>query len=204
MYTYKQMLVIKNLYLKNILYNINLKVKNGLILGIFGSSGSGKSSLLKSIKGFYDNWTGEITYNNRKINKYDSSIGYILQEPIFFLHMSVMENLLLTNKSIDEINAKLKSLNLEYLLLKNINNLSGGERQKLNIVRTLLMNPRILLIDEPTSAMDEENRKFFYNVIKKLNEDEKITIILVSHDNESKLICNKIIYISDGKIINND
>jgi ABC-type multidrug transport system ATPase subunit len=198
------MLVIKNLYLKNILYNINLKVKNGLILGIFGSSGSGKSSLLKSIKGFYDNWTGEITYNNRKINKYDSSIGYILQEPIFFLHMSVMENLLLTNKSIDEINAKLKSLNLEYLLLKNINNLSGGERQKLNIVRTLLMNPRILLIDEPTSAMDEENRKFFYNVIKKLNEDEKITIILVSHDNESKLICNKIIYISDGKIINND
>lgn len=198
------MLVIKNLYLKNILYNINLKVKNGLILGIFGSSGSGKSSLLKSIKGFYDNWTGEITYNNRKINKYDSSIGYILQEPIFFLHMSVMENLLLTNKSRDEINAKLKSLNLEYLLLKNINNLSGGERQKLNIVRTLLMNPRILLIDEPTSAMDEENRKFFYNVIKKLNEDEKITIILVSHDNESKLICNKIIYISDGKIINND
>jgi ABC-type multidrug transport system ATPase subunit len=194
------MLVIKNLNLKNILHNINLLVEDEIILGLYGSSGSGKSSLLKCIKGFYNNWTGEILYNNKKINKYDSSIGYILQEPIFFPHMTIMENLLLTNKTPEEINTRLKNLNLEYLLNKNLNNLSGGEKQKLNIARALLMDPKILLMDEPTSAMDEENRKFFYDTIEILNKKEKITIILISHDNESKSICHKIIYMTDGKI----
>lgn len=198
------MLEIKNLYVNNILHNINLTIQDGLLVGIFGQSGSGKTTLLKTIKGFNNNYEGEITFNNKKINLYDTSIGYIFQENIFFNHLSIMENFLLTGKSKKQIQEVIEYLNLNHLINKNINDLSGGEKQRLGICRSLLMDPKILLMDEPTSALDSENRKLFYELFLKLNKEKKITILMITHDKDSKYIFNKIYYMNDGKIFNQE
>jgi ABC-type lipoprotein export system ATPase subunit len=196
------MLKIKNLYVENILHNINLSIKKGSLVGIFGVSGSGKTTLLKTIKGFNSNYRGEITFNNEKIDLYNKSIGYIFQENIFFNHLSLMENFLLTGKTLETIQENINYLNLGHLLNKNVKELSGGEKQRLGICRSLLMDPQILLMDEPTSALDYENRQLFYELFIKLNKEKKITIIMISHDKESKHIFNEVYYITNGKIEN--
>lgn len=198
------MLKITNLYVDNILHNINLSIKEGSLVGIFGASGSGKTTLLKTIKGFNSNWHGEITFKNNKIDLYDTSIVYIFQENIFFNHLSLIDNFLLTGKNLKEIYEMIEYLNLNHLINKKINELSGGEKQRLGICRSLLMNPKILLMDEPTSALDRENRQLFYELFLKLNKEKNITILMISHDNESKHIFNEIYYITDGKILNKE
>ena len=198
------MLKIKNLYVDNILHNINLSINEGTIVGIFGASGSGKTTLLKTIKGFNENWQGEITFKGKKIHVYDPSIGYIFQENIFFHHLSLIDNFLLTGKKIKEIYEIINYLNLSHLINKKIHELSGGEKQRLGICRSLLMDPQILLMDEPTSSLDEENRQLFYDIFLKLNKEKKITILMISHDKESKHIFNKVYYMIDGKIVNEE
>jgi ABC-type lipoprotein export system ATPase subunit len=198
------MLKIKNLYVNNILHNINLSIELGTIVGIFGTSGSGKTTLLRTIKGFNKNWQGEITFKDKEIDVYDTSIGYIFQENIFFNHLSLIDNFLLTGKNLEKIHEEINYLNLSHLINKKIHELSGGEKQRLGICRSLLMDPQILLMDEPTSALDEENRQIFYDIFLKLNKEKKITIIMISHDKESKHIFNKIYYMTDGKILNEE
>lgn len=194
-------LKITNLYVEKILHNINLSIESGTIVGIFGASGSGKTTLLKSIKGFNSNWQGEITYKDKKIDLYDTSIGYVFQENIFFNHLSLMDNFLLTGKNLKEIYEMIEYLNLNHLINKGIHELSGGEKQRLGICRSLLMDPEILLMDEPTSALDSENRQMFYDLFVKLNKEKKITIIMISHDKDSQHIFNKIYYIKDGRFV---
>jgi len=194
------MLHIRNLNVPGILNNINLEIPTGALCGIFGSSGSGKSTLLNSIKNFTNNWTGTIQFNGEDISKYNKKIGYVFQETILYAHMSVLENLQLTNVAEETIYEKLEEMSITYLLNKKPLQLSGGEKQRIGICRTLLMDPLLILMDEPTSALDPMNKNFIYNYIQKLNKEQKITFIIISHDEQSKYLFNRIYKMCKNKI----
>lgn len=195
------MLSIKNLNLLDILHDINLNIAKGIICGILGASGSGKTTLLKCIKNFRQDWTGSITYNNNKIDKFDTSIGYVFQETILYNHLSLMDNLKLTGASLDEIKQLLVYMNIDYLVNKHPAQLSGGEKQRIGICRSFLQNPTLLLMDEPTSALDFENKHIIFKDIEKLNKEKKITIIMISHDMDSKYLFDKTVYMDKGSVV---
>lgn len=195
------MLSIKNLNLLDILHDINLNIAKGIICGILGASGSGKTTLLKCIKNFRQDWTGSITYNNNKIDKFDTSIGYVFQETILYNHLSLMDNLKLTGASLDEIKQLLVYMNIDYLVNKHPAQLSGGEKQRIGICRSFLQNPTLLLMDEPTSALDSENKHIIFKDIEKLNKEKKITIIMISHDMDSKYLFDKTVYMDKGSVV---
>jgi ABC-type polar amino acid transport system ATPase subunit len=194
--------------------DISCTINPGEVLAILGPSGSGKTSLLKSIKGFYPK-EGTILLNNEIIkNNQDYRIGLIHQQPIIFPHWNIEKNLIFGNLLIKKqshqlINKQLKSIinmfQLNNILKKSIKNLSVGEKQRLAIVRCLMMEPQVILMDEPSSALDPINIKKLLNMINQLKQ-QGIIIIIASHDlHLIKAISNKIIFLGpDGKILFND
>lgn len=194
--------------------NININLQNIKILTIFGESGSGKTTLLKCISGLispnksYFKINDVILQDSKnkvfiKTNK--RKIGYIQQNPTLFSHLSVYENIFLGK---EKKNTYIKSdtiinlFKLNKILKRNVNNLSGGEKQRVLISQVLLTQPEIIILDEPLSAQDENMKKFIIKYIKNLNENFNIPIIWVSHNiNELKMLSKDIIYINKGKII---
>jgi ABC-type lipoprotein export system ATPase subunit len=171
------------------------------VIFILGKSGSGKTTFLKSI---YEK-KYLIKKNGENLNK----IGFMLQESILFPHWSVEENLILpqkiTNDSFDEkvVKQRIEELLIQFsikdLIHKNIHVLSGGEKQRLALIRVLLMNPEIILFDEPTSALDMANIEIF----KKIIEEMKVCCMIVSHDlNLAREIGEEFIIIKNKNEIN--
>lgn len=196
------MLRINNLSYKNILLNINLNFYPGDICGVFGHSGSGKSTLLKLIKGLVEeNREREtILLNNEKISLYDTSISYMHQESVFFTSKTIMENLLLTGKNIETVERYLEKLNLKEVAKKNILTLSGGEKQMLSICRALLLESKVLLMDEPFAALDGQNSKKISNIIKDIGVQNNLIIIIISHNSYNLDIYNQFLYLKNGRI----
>lgn len=206
---------IKNIYYESdntkILNGVNLKVEEGDCISIVGSSGSGKSTLLKLCADLIEISQGNIYYRGKDYMKYEPlelrrNISYCVQIPFLFGD-KVIENLEFPYKiRKDKFNEKaivslLERFGLdESILNKDINSLSGGEKQRVSITRTLVYTPDILLLDEATSALDKENAGKVENYIKELNE-KGTTIIWVTHNiDQSEGIFNKRIVMSDGKI----
>lgn len=193
--------------------SLSVNLNDGEILGILGPSGCGKTSLLKSIKGFFPK-EGTVLLNNEIINNNkDSRIGLVHQQPIMFPHWSVKENLIFGNllikkQSENEIHHKLNKIcqqfQLNNILNKQIKNLSVGEKQRLSIVRCLMMDPKIILMDEPSSALDPINIKKLCNIINKLKESG-VSMIIASHDlTFIKKVTDKIIFLAPkGNILFN-
>lgn len=188
------------------------------ITGIYGPSGSGKTSLLHCISGLSRPQKGEINIQGRTI--FSSSkkinipiekrnIGYVLQEGRLFPHMTVERNLLYgfkknsANKlSFSEI---VDMLNLEHLLKSKPTSISGGERQRTALGRTLLSSPEILLLDEPFSAVDTQLRNQILPFLLKIHNTVHIPILVVSHDLPDLLkLSNRICIIREGKCIGHD
>ena len=201
-----------------ILENINLEVSGGEIISIIGPSGSGKSTLLRCIIGLEKADSGEVYYERQLMNLKDkasyqeirSHMGFVFQHFNLFPNMTVMENCTLALKEVlhkkdDEAN-KIAMQYLEKVGLLNKaesypNKLSGGQKQRVAIARALCMNPEIMLFDEPTSALDPEMIKEVLEVIKEL-KNQGMTMIIVTHEmNFAKNISNRIIFIEDGHII---
>jgi ABC-type branched-subunit amino acid transport system ATPase component len=190
----------------NIFTNFNLVIRKNIITGFKGKSGFGKSTLFKLILGFYNSHiiNGHINFDNVNINLFDKTffynniISYVGQEPILF-NGSIKENLF--NHSLSFNNDLFNDIFPLIEDFYNDNNdsdlikLSGGQKQRLCICRALLKNTKILLLDEPTSALDSDNILKFINIINKLSTKYKITILLISHDDDLLKICNQIIYI---------
>jgi|688.fasta_scaffold02392_4 ABC-type multidrug transport system fused ATPase/permease subunit len=205
--TYIPLNIIPDIRIKNLNFsydnnkifnNLNLYIPNNIITGISGYSGKGKSTLLKILLRLYS-YEGEILIDNTNIKDidynyyYNNLISYVGQEPILYSG-TIYENLIsnLEEKDIDkELLEKILD-KLDISKLDNIN-LSGGEKQRLNICRAFLRKPKILLLDEPTSSLDYKNENNVLNLIKELNDIYKITIILVSHSNSAISICDNII-----------
>ncbi|MGE5629439.1 MAG: ATP-binding cassette domain-containing protein [Solirubrobacterales bacterium] len=196
---------------KNILNDINFSVIQGDYISVIGLSGSGKSTILKLCSHLITPTKGTILYKNKSIIEYNpmelrKSIAYCFQTPYLFGD-TVMENISFPY-SIRDIKVDLKRVeelfflfNLDYeYLKKDVKKLSGGEKQRIALIRTLLFKPEVLLLDEVTSALDVENTLMVEDVIKELNE-EGTTILWVTHNPEqSKRNANKLLTIEAGQV----
>lgn len=201
---------------KKVLNNINLNVIEGDRLAIIGPSGCGKSTLLRCINLLEKPDSGNILFegvdliNNNKLNEIRRHIGMVFQSFNLFDNLTVIDNITLALvklkiMDITEATKKAKELLKRFNLLDKINNypkeLSGGQKQRVAIIRTLIMNPKIILFDEPTSALDPEMVLEVENVIKAIANDG-MTMIIVSHEmNFIKNVANKVIFLNEGKII---
>lgn len=214
------MLEIKNLTKKfgenTILKDIDLKIKKGEKIAIIGPSGCGKSTLLRCLNMIEKPTSGQIIYHSEDITKKDLDLskvrrkmGMVFQQFNLFPHLTVLNNITLAPVKLGiltEKEAKTKALKLlESIDLKDKANhypdeLSGGQKQRVAIVRTLIMNPEIILLDEPTSALDPEMVGEVLELISDIAE-KGITTIIVSHEmNFVKNFANRILFIDDGKI----
>lgn len=208
-------LELKNIYYENdnncILNNISINIEKGDCVSIIGASGSGKSTLLKLCADLISPSKGNIYYREKSYLSYNPlelrrKISYCVQIPYLF-GSKVYENLEFPFKIRDErvdnskILALINRFNLdESILEKEITSLSGGEKQRIAIIRNLLYTPEILLLDESTSALDKENAKKVLDYVKELN-GQGVTVLWITHNlEESEEIFNKRIYISEGKL----
>lgn len=196
---------------KTILKNINFSINIGDYVSIVGPSGSGKSTFLKLCCNLISPTNGTIVYKDKSIMEYNpidlrKNIAYCFQTPYLF-GSTVMDNLSfpysIRNIKVDIKRAEnlleLFNLNKEYLK-KDVKNLSGGEKQRIALIRTLLFKPEILLLDEVTSALDVDNTLIVENVIKSLNEDG-MTVLWVTHNpKQSRKNANKLLTIESNKI----
>ncbi len=181
-----------------VLHNINFKVNEGDFISIVGPSGAGKSTLLSIIAGLED-YKGKIIKN-------DITIGYMLQKDYLMPYLTILDNCLLglkINKKCKKDNIKrVKDLLIKYGLEDYIysypDDLSGGQRQRAALIRTLALNPDILLLDEPFSALDYQTRLNISKDIKNIIKNEKKTLIMVTHDiSEAINMSNKVIVLSN-------
>lgn len=214
------MLEVKNIFKsfdgKKVLKGINLKVDKGEKVIIIGPSGSGKSTFLRTLNLLESIESGEIIFENNKINEktdinqYRQNIGMVFQNFNLFNNLTVKENIMLApvtlkikSKEEAEKEAKelLEKINLKDKANKYPNQLSGGEKQRVAIVRALAMKPKMILFDEPTSALDPEMVSEVLNLMKDL-ANSGMTMIIVTHEMEfAKEIGNRIIFMDNGKIV---
>ena len=187
---------------KPLLINFNYEFDNK-IYGILGESGCGKTTLLRTIAGLTKPLDGEVFINNKKVMKANKSNVYMLhQNYTCFDWMNCLENILIakkikenvTDKDIDIAKQLLKRVGLYEHINKYPSQLSGGQRQRLALARTLFMNPQILLMDEPLSALDETTRAEMQNMIIAMHNKLHNTIIMVTHSKaEAEKMCDVII-----------
>ena len=214
------MLEIKNLKKsfgdKKVLKGINLTINKGDIIGIIGPSGCGKSTLLRCINLLEKPTEGEIIFEGKSVkdNKHildiRRKIGMVFQQFNLFNHMSVLDNIILAptinklmsrDEAIKQATGLLKKVDLLDIKDSYPNQISGGQKQRVAIIRTLMMNPEIILFDEPTSALDPEMIGEVTNLMKKL-ADDGMTMLIVSHElNFIKNFATRVIYLDDGKIV---
>ena len=215
------MLSVKNLkksFGKNtVLKDISFDVSTGDILAIVGPSGSGKSALLRCLNMIETPSSGKIVFEgtnlvdkNTNLSLAREKIGMVFQQFNLFNHLTVLENLMLAPvklKVMGEGSAKRKAIMLlEKIGLKDKalsypSSLSGGQKQRVAIIRTLMMDPDIILFDEPTSALDPEMIGEVLDLIKMVASENK-TMIIVSHEiSFVKSIANRILFLENGKII---
>ena len=201
---------------KEVLKDINLKVEKGEKIIIIGPSGSGKSTFLRTLNLLESIDSGEIILENNRINtktnidQYRQNIGMVFQSFNLFNNLTVKENIMLApvtlkikTKEEAEKEAKklLKKIGLSSKENKYPNQLSGGEKQRVAIVRALAMNPKIMLFDEPTSALDPEMVSEVLNLMKDLAQSG-MTMIIVTHEMSfAKEIGSKIVFMDKGKIV---
>ena len=200
------MLAVQNLsfrydaYSKYVLEDISFEVKKGEYVSIVGENGSGKSTLVRLLLGLLKPTTGEVQQRA-------SSIGYVPQKKINLTHfpLTVFELLDSYRKVL-----KVKDRNTVYNMLEEVGllgfekklagELSGGQLQKLYIARALINNPELLILDEPSTGIDVKGQREIYTILKRLNQDSKITIVSVDHNLDAAVANSTVIFhIANGK-----
>lgn len=208
--------------LKKSLNNINFSIDEGDFVLICGESGCGKSTLLRHLKpelSPHGQVSGDIYYYSQKINDYSSKqlaseIGYVLQNPdsqivtdkVWHELAFGLENMGLDTQSIRLRVAEMASFfGIQGWFRKNVNDLSGGQKQLLNLASIMAMQPKILILDEPTSQLDPIAAKDFIDTLVRINKELSTTIIMTEHNLEDIYsVCDKVIVMEDGKVICND
>lgn len=204
--------VVKKYDTKTIINNISLEVKDKEFLVLVGSSGCGKSTILRMIAGLEDITSGEIYIDDKCVNNVhpkDRDIAFVFQSYALYPHMSVYENiafpLKMRNLKKDEIDKKVKEaadiLNLSEYLDRKPKQLSGGQRQRVALGRAIVRNPKVFLMDEPLSNLDAKLRVQMRSEIKKLHEKLQTTFIYVTHDQTEALTMGDRIVVLDKGVI---
>ena len=195
-----------------VLKGIDLEIKDGDFTVILGPSGSGKSTLLNVISGLEKPDKGKVLYNDSDITKFNdkeltefrkNNIGFIFQQYYLLQNLNVDKNVrmgadLISNKDYKDI---IKAVGLEKKLNKYPSELSGGEQQRVAIARALSKKSKVLFLDEPTGALDEETGRLILDYIVKLQKEEKFTIIMITHNENIAEMANTIVRINSGKIV---
>lgn len=194
----------KNYYNKNgeiqAIKDISFSLNNDEFIAIIGSSGCGKSTLLSILSGIEEKSSGEITYNKKNVK-----VGYMLQDDALFPWLTILNNALIglditkqkNEKNILYVKSLLKKYGLEKYLDKYPNQLSGGMRQRVALIRTLAIKPDILLLDEPFCSLDYMTRLSVSDDVYKIIKDQKIPTILVTHDlSEAISLADKVLILS--------
>lgn len=203
-----------------VLKHINLKIASGELVCLVGPSGSGKTTLIKMLNRLLDASSGEILIDGKNILKQAIiplrlNMGYVLQQIALFPHMTIFENITLMlelkkipkNQWLPLAKEWLTKVDLdpEQFLSRYPHELSGGQQQRIGIVRALISSPKILLMDEPFSALDPLNRRQLQDLIKQIQQELGLTIIFVTHDMyEAKRIADKIALLHEGKLVQYD
>jgi len=201
------------------LRNVNLKINAGEMVAIMGKSGSGKTTLLNTIGLLDKSFEGEYFINDINVKKLSEKqkafyrnefFGFVVQDFALIEKYTVFENIkipfnytkkrLKKKELIERIETITTKLGINDKLKEPAYNLSGGQRQRVAIARAIINNPKIILADEPTGALDSDNAKEIMNLLKRLNNEGK-TIIVVTHDEEVSKYCDYVINIKDGEII---
>ena len=202
---------------KNILKDVNLRIENGEFMVLVGPSGSGKTTMLKMVNRLLEPTDGNIYMDGKRINDYDErelrlSTGYVLQAIALFPNLTVAENIALIPEmkgwSKEKIASKTEEL-LNKVGLPSIDyahrlpsELSGGEQQRIGIVRAIIAEPKILLMDEPFSALDAISRKQLQALTKELHKEFGMTTIFVTHDTDEALkLGDRIAVLQEGEIV---
>ena len=193
--------------------DVNFKVRSGEFISILGHSGCGKSTLLRLIAGLEEQAEGTIKINGEIISndKFQTptekrGLGLVVQEKALFPHLSVLKNTSFGIKNNEAGRSKAMDLldlfEVSHLASKYPNEISGGEQQRVALARALAPEPRILLLDEPFNALDEELKNNLHNETKKIIEEKNLTVLMVSHDkNEATFFSDKQIIMENGRII---
>lgn len=199
------------------LHDIDFQVKLGEFICIMGPSGSGKSTFINNISTIdmptsglvYINGTEIRTMSSNEIGKFRyQNLGFIFQDFNLLDTHTVYENIAMP-LSLAKVNGReikervqtiAQSMNIDHLLKKYPYQCSGGQRQRAAICRALIGNPKIIIADEPTGNLDSVNSQELLNILKQLNEEQKVTIIMVSHDAMIASYSSRLIYIKDGII----
>ena len=212
----KEFLKVKKIdlsYDKNrILRGLNLVVDEGHFVAITGASGSGKTSLLRVICGLESPKSGEIILDNSTLFNKDISIptekrniGLVIQEKVLFPHLNTKENIefgISSNKNKNLLSSEImKRLNIQSLANKYPHELSGGESQRVALGRSIVMKPKLLMMDEPFTGLDKKLKVKIYPEIQSILNDSKITALMVTHDlNEVKALADKCFNLESGKL----
>ena len=200
----------------NVLKNINIDIKFKETISVIGESGSGKTSLIMLIGGLEKNTSGKIFFMDDEISKLSEdeiskirkkNIGIIFQSFYLIPNYTALENVSLTLEinGIKDPIKKSKDILSRFGLANRMNHLpsqlSGGEQQRVAIARSVAMKPKLILADEPTGNLDNENTKMVSDMLFEYVNQEKASLILVTHDQKLANKTKKIIHINDGQIV---
>ena len=202
-----------------VLSEIELEIPNGQTTVIVGQSGSGKTTLLRMVNGLIKPDSGRLEVfgdlvPEENIENFRRKIGYAVQGAGLFPHVSVKENIVLiarlvgwSSQDLDErFEMLMRQMELPLDLSDRIpNELSGGQQQRVGLCRALMLKPKLLLLDEPFSAVDPLTRLELYEVVEKLISNEAVSIVMVSHDlSEAKRLGDRMVVLQNGIILQND
>lgn len=200
----------KNFNGNEILKGISLEINKGEIVSILGPSGSGKSTLLNLILGITDVSSGKIFFDGKDITKIpveERGFNIVFQDYALFPNLNAYKNITygLRNKpnvsTKEEVDDLIELLGLKEHLNKKIDELSGGQKQRVAIARTLVMKPKILLLDEPLSALDGVIKESIKEKIKTIAKEYNLTTIIVTHDPEEALtLSDRVLILNNGYI----
>lgn len=199
--------------------NISFEVKKGEFVAIMGASGSGKTTLLNCISTIDKVTSGHIYVDNNDITKLKGNdlnkfrrekLGFIFQDFNLLDTLTAYENIALAlsiqNKKVSEMKELVtniaKRLNITEVLNKYPYQMSGGQKQRVASARAIITNPKLVLADEPTGALDSRSSKMLLESFNQLNRQLETTILMVTHDSFSASYANRVIFIKDGKIFN--
>lgn len=201
---------------KKILDDISLDVNQGDVLGILGINGAGKTTFIKCINNIFSPDSGTVKVNGKDISSMTPKeiaqlIAYVPQYNGTFFNINVLDTVMMgrlpyagrsySKKDREIVYNILEKMNLEKFAFRSIHEMSGGERQRVFIARALAQQPKIIILDEPTSSLDLHNQLFILKIIEDLAKRDNLTIIMIIHDlNLASMFCSKLVMLKEGKI----
>jgi ABC-type lipoprotein export system ATPase subunit len=214
----------KSFFLKSevieVLRGLDFFAAEGDMIGIFGPSGSGKSTLLHILSGLDRPTSGKVLFNEQEISSLsekelfefrNQKIGFLFQFHYLLPEFTALENVMLPllvrnhhiRKTREKACALLSEVGLAERIHHKLEELSGGEKQRVSLARALIGDPLCLFLDEPTGNLDTQQGERLLLLLKRLNQQKKTTMLIVSHNEKVKEITNKVYYLKDGKLITN-